>query len=743
MAPGRREVLVDRAALNPERLHLGWQHALVHPDPGPPPRRPTPPEQHRVHPQWMEEQRREERRLNRPLELAGALALGMAAFFGILGWPLGAVPGWGAAVAIGICLVLAGVAAYAVWQGQRALRARLSEEQQRRERLRVERDRRLRAAQEDHARRFDDWRARKAAFDAQHEWHAVALPRDVPRIDVAGGTPAGWRALLTTLGASCLEGGSEVTVVDLSENAVAGDLVALRSARDRQVWILPEDSPQLDLAAGLDAEALADALALFVSVSENGSQSRHLAVDRAILGQLLEVIGDEASVSQVTAALRVVVQGADESADADRGQLTDEQVRRLVEAFGRGGPGQPLRDRGPALEAQLRTLGAVGSEGAHTDSGPLRVLATDGAGEAGSAALGTYVTMTLLHEFRRRPRQHAWSRGLFVCGAEVLRGDVLDRLHDACEATGTGLVTMYRSIPPYVKGRLGRGGAAVAFMQPASPADAGAASEHIGTGRRLRIHELSQLVSDVLPARGGEDYAGTRDGRGSTGDAASAATVSGGGDARGSTAETAPPASEPSGSGKDTPSDARPGAAGAEGLVPSEDLMTRTSWGRATSRVVSGDEPAAQVTRRSREFVAEPDELEALPASAFILCRDTPAGRQVTCGDANPALASLPRATRGELADTTRGTTISRPVSGPEGSFPAASSAPGGTASGTRDERAGEEGAGGENGTGTPYGSASPQRSSKGTEPPDRDELADLPPNLGPPPQRLDWRNPR
>ena len=41
-----------------------------------------------------------------------------------------------------------------------------------------------------------------------------------------------------------------------------------------------------------------------------------------------------------------------------------------------------------------------------------------------------------------------------LCGAEKLRGDILDRLIDSCEATSTGLVLIYRSIPPHVKERL-------------------------------------------------------------------------------------------------------------------------------------------------------------------------------------------------------------------------------------------------------------------------------------------------
>ena len=36
-----------------DRVYLGWQYALLRPDPGPPPRRPVPPEAEQVSPDWV------------------------------------------------------------------------------------------------------------------------------------------------------------------------------------------------------------------------------------------------------------------------------------------------------------------------------------------------------------------------------------------------------------------------------------------------------------------------------------------------------------------------------------------------------------------------------------------------------------------------------------------------------------------------------------------------------------------
>ena len=64
-----------------DRLYLGWQYATLHPDPGSPPRRPTPPEHERLSPDWAVAQRREENLLNRPLKaaLGAAVVIGVAA----------------------------------------------------------------------------------------------------------------------------------------------------------------------------------------------------------------------------------------------------------------------------------------------------------------------------------------------------------------------------------------------------------------------------------------------------------------------------------------------------------------------------------------------------------------------------------------------------------------------------------------------------------------------------------------
>ena len=257
------------SALQAGRLYLGWQYATPYPDPGPPPRRPTPPEHERLHPDWAAAQRREENLLNRPLKAAcgAAVLIGVAAVvLGAAGWLPPLVAGLGA---IG-CLLTAALCGYAVWQGERALRSRMADERSRVGKIRAAQEGELFAWQAEHASRVREWQALRTAYERQKRWYGVTVPGGIGRIDLAGGTLCGWSAMLTTAAAHRLAAGAEVTVLDLTEGSVALDLIAFArtSGIEPLVWVLPEDLPRLDLGTGLDARDLADVLSLVVSATE-------------------------------------------------------------------------------------------------------------------------------------------------------------------------------------------------------------------------------------------------------------------------------------------------------------------------------------------------------------------------------------------------------------------------------------------------------------------------------------------
>ena len=150
------------------------------------------------------------------------------------------------------------------------------------------------------------------------------------------------------------------------------------------------------------------------------------------------------------------------------------------------------------MEAQLRRLASVGTDPARLPRGRLRVVAIDRRASPQAATThGSFVVTTLTQLIGRvpaAPGPTSWRHPLFLLGAERLRADVLDRFTDACEASRSGLVLGYRSMPAHVRQRIGRGNAAVAFMRLGNSEDAKAASEQIGLAHRFVLAQLTETV---------------------------------------------------------------------------------------------------------------------------------------------------------------------------------------------------------------------------------------------------------
>jgi hypothetical protein len=698
-----------------DRLYLGWQYATPYPEPGPPPRRPTPPEAERLNPDWAMAQRREESLLHRPLKAAVAVAVAVAGVAVLLA-AVGVIDVLVAGLGVICCALIAAVSGYAIWQGERALGSRLADERTRVGRIRAAQESQLFAWQAEHAARVRQWQALRVAYEHQKRWYAVCAPSGVHRVDVAGGTLSGWSAMLATAGAHRLAAGGEVTVLDLTEGSVALDLIgfARTSGIDPLVWVLPDDLPRLDLGTGLGPAALADVLSLVVSVSDEARSPRDLSLDHAILERVTDVLGAQATVAGVAAALRALAQVGDPRDDVAAGLLTAGEVDRLTAMFGRGATDRVVIERAWLLESQLRKLACVGTALAPLPRSALRVVAlSQRAGAVEGRVFGTYLAVALTHALRGTPPGQPWQHTLFVLGADRLRGDTLDRLSDVCERTGTGLVLAYRAIPPQVRQRLGRGNAAVAFMRLGNAEDAKAASEQLGTEHRFVLSQLTETIGLSVTDTTGSSYTSTTGSVSSaatsrsTSDGSSRSTGHGHSDAGGSLLP-----SRASLSRNVQASDSR--STGESDSV-STGISSSTAWGLTTSKATGDSESLARALQRSREFLVEQHELQQLPVSAMIITYAGPGGRRAVMADANPGLGGLSTATPLTLEESggLAGGPAAAPAAADPSSAPAAGPALGGQAGGP----------------------AAPVSWRSGGGQPS--------PNLGPPPPRLDWRKRR
>lgn len=648
--------------LRADRVYLGWEYALQHPDPGPPPPRPAPPGPEQLNPGWVAAQRREERRLSRPARIGGGLSLALAGLAGALG-AAGLLNAALTGTGIACCLLLAASCAWSVRRGARDLRVTLAREEQRVARARAARDSQLPGWQDEHARRLRDWQARHRAFSSQPQWFGVGLPAGTDRVDVAGGTLAGWSALLAMLAGLRLAAGGEVTVLDFSAGAVAQDLLtaARASGIDPLVWVLPGDLPRFDLGAGLPGPALAGVLAVAATAAGDPAVPADPAQETAILERIAAVLAPAAgegpatgqpeangpSIAQLAAGLRVLAQVGQPGADVRQGLLTGAQAEAISGLYGRAAADRVITERALALEAKLGKLADLGAAPVPLPPGRLRVVAVDRlAGVTDSQVLGSYVTAALTQLLRGEPSRTAasppWQHTVVVAGAEQLRGELLDRLCDACETTGTGLVLAYRSLPGHVRGRLGRGNAALGFMRLGNADDARVASEQLGTEHRFVIAQLTDTVGASVTDTAGQAYTSTVGTASSVSVSTTSSATAGRSGGRGRSwtgfGALAPP-------GVSVHRERSSSVGVSDAVASTAGINEATAWGAQTAQAIGANNSLARTSQRSREFLVEPYELQQLPPSAVIVSYASAAGRRVVLADANPGIGGLPSAT--------------------------------------------------------------------------------------------------
>jgi hypothetical protein len=312
-----------------------------------------------------------------------------------------------------------------------------------------------------------------------------------------------------------------------------------------------------------------------------------------------------------------------------------------------------------------------------------------------------------------------------LAGADKLRGDVLDRLTDACEQTRTGLVLAYRSIPAHVKERLGRGNAAVAFMRLGNADDAKVASEQIGTEHRFVLTQLTDTVGTSVTDTAGDSYTSTVGTADSVSTSATTSETTGGSRGRGRSGETGIAAFGKSNWTRSRDRNYSAGTSDSESIT--EGINLSTAWGVSTSRAIGVNDSLARTTQRSREFLVEQHELQQLPPSAVIISSASRGGRRIVMADANPAIIGLPTATLLTL-DEARNAPEMPAADQPQAPALPSREAPPVPARGP--------------GPG-PAAGAGPARRPASVPLSWRSGDMQPPPNLGPPPERLDWRKRR
>ncbi|GAA3969062.1 hypothetical protein FOF52_14015 [Thermobifida alba] len=593
----------------PGRPFLGWRYETLVPPPGPPPRRPTPDERVDPDEQWEQAKLRSEAETNRPL-LFGLCLLVLIGTVLLLLTMLGVMPLLLAVLGCLACLVVAFPVLLILVQSRSDMGEMLARERTRRVSEQERRERELRERQEEHAARYTEWQHRKRVYEAQPRWHAVEIPEDVHRVTVVGGTEAGWSALLTTLGAALIKDGGDLTVVDLSGRAAAGQFVALtqRCGLIPRVWVLPADLPRVKIGANLNTRRRAAILAATAQAVESGGDAD---ADRAVLERIFTVLGGDTEIVRVVAALGLVGLPGEDDARGDPALLllTRGEREKLREVFA---DDPAAVARAAALRRALLPFEGLGSRAEREPYAQVKIIATDrSAGEFAERAYGTYTVEALstlldLRAARNGPGR-PWARMIVLCGADALPEWAVRRLTEAAARLATGVVLLYRRAGENALAQLRCEGTLPVIMRQPDADSAEAAAGFLGAVRPGRMHPLTEIVGAALDGTTADSYAT---------DTSEQVTA------------------------------AAPVRYAAKSIAPLtlvRHIRAATAWGKATSQAAEQDTLSADDhTDRLSTQKFDVYGLQRLPHTAVVV---PGAGEAPMVADANPGILALPTAT--------------------------------------------------------------------------------------------------
>ncbi|WP_412759559.1 hypothetical protein [Nocardiopsis tropica] len=700
------------------RTYVGWRHAVLLPPPGPAPRRPVPADSESVSEEWIAAQRDSEARTNRPLYYALG-GLGLFALLCPLLWSLRILPGSFALGGVFACAAVAAPVVFALVQSRQVVAERLERARERLAAERDERERVLHQQQRDHARRYTEWQAASRAYEAQPRWYGVTVPADAGAVVVVGGTEAGWSALLATVGVSRLREGGDLTVVDLTGRSVARELVRLarRCAVDPRRWVLPADLPRMTLGTNLDAGQRARILSAVAAASGEADDAD---ADETLILRLLEVLGPRVGIAELIGGLRALITPLEDAAEDDPALalLTPDQRVRVRE---RCADRPDVRERAWELERRLSPFEAVGTRADDGEYAQVKIISTDRAsGRAAARVYGTYAVSALSELLEGaapppgggvRGRRQGRTRTVVVCGAETLPPEEVEQVLSAGADSGVEVVLMFRTPSPAALARFADPACLpVVMRQHGESAEtverAVAAAPGPHDPARMRLHRLTEAVGEAAggPPPGAEEGA-----------------------------EDEIEADDRFFASPHTESGAviRNAAAAIAPLDLVRHVRSATSWGRATAQAAGIDAPGADGEEEDasvRVSLLDAGALRGLPpTAAVVLTADGP-----VLADTNPGILTLSTATLATVDDSQNSSTTPPAVRG-TGAAEGRRGGRGRHAEGGR-PRADVSGAASDTPDGTAVRDGSPAPAGAG------ESRGQVPPNLGPPPERLDWR---
>jgi hypothetical protein len=318
-------------------------------------------------------------------------------------------------------------------------------------------------------------------------WLRVAAHEEIDRLDVFGGTADGRRNMLTGLGWSLLEQHVAVLVLDLSQDMVAGGLLA--AARDAgisaQDYELPRDLAATPLLSGMNGDEVASLIVEVMHADDGNATAAGRATDLMILRKIAGVLGQHVTMARLHAALTALL--GDGAGDAlSRGER-DALAGLFGDGFRREVTGNLVR-----LAAVVEPLRDLGSEAAAPPSARLTCLSV----ADGPRDVAADLTAALIVQWATRgvaANGEGFRPAVIVAGADEQATRHLARLTAVCERYDIPLVRTFARLTEESARHLDSRN--TAFMRLATRPEALRAAEHIGLERRFVAGRFSHTRS--------------------------------------------------------------------------------------------------------------------------------------------------------------------------------------------------------------------------------------------------------
>lgn len=443
--------------------------------------------------------------------------------------------------------------------------------------------------------------AAQTKFEAAPRWYPIERLESARRLDVVGGSPAGWATLIRTGLAPLAMSGSPMTVLDLSGRDLAAALWAdTHGVEAPRVVSLPS---QIRYADPLVTSTRPWDVVSVVTQSDSASDDvARRDIEVLIIRRVAAALGNRVTLPRLLAAMTALLAPGSprvlaELAVDERERLQDPDFLSML---GRDGMTHLSR-----LSAVLETMLADAAYDAPPTEPPqplpclpesgLAILAAD---RISDGETRRRLDNLLAASLADRVDAGAGSRGLLVVlGADRLSRQVLEVLVTRSEDRGIKLILFFEHLRGEAKEILGRGASDTVIMRLGNVDDATAAANFVGKQHRFVVSSITLQVGSQLGGSEGHGF-GVTDTFGES------------------------YTSQSMGPDSSTSNSSRSNAA---------NFNYSKTW--------SETKTYGETSTRSEEFVARAEDLQRIPTTGFLYVSAINGRQHVIFGDCHPAIS--------------------------------------------------------------------------------------------------------